>query len=238
MVNEKFRQNVAAWSFLDSNAPGGAGPAAGPAFADFFDRVLDLGRGLGGGSVLGDGQSAAAPESESGPLSLKERGSFILFLVHCFQSLEQDAVRPCVLRLVALPLWASLSTSRLRLELEEHPQLERRWDPAMARAGLESALRAARTALGAADAVAATKAAQTKVSRARQTVDAVKQWVQEEGPGGELAADDVQAKHGEVEAAAQAAAKVAEQEAKKEEKKKKRAKALVRCSPRLWLRRT
>lgn len=219
MVNEKFRQNVAAWSFLESTAPGDAESGAGPAFADFFDRVVGLGHGLGSG----------ASEPQSALLSLKERGAFVLFLVHCFQSLEQDAVRPCVLRLVALPLWASLSTPRLRLELEEHPQLKRRWDPAMARAGLESALRAAGVALGAADAIATTKAARAKVSQAQRTVDAVKQWMQEEGAGGGLAVDDVRAKHGEVVAAAQAAAKTAEPEAKKEEKKK-HSKASVRCA--------
>lgn len=43
------------------------------------------------------------------------------------QSLEDEAVRAQVLRLVSLPLWHALSRGRLQLELHDQPQLAKHW---------------------------------------------------------------------------------------------------------------
>lgn len=46
----------------------------------------------------------------------------------CLQSLEDEAVRAQVLRLVSLPLWHALSRGRLQLELHDQPQVKQgRW---------------------------------------------------------------------------------------------------------------
>ena len=87
MVNEKFRENVPAWD----------GFVGGPEkFAAFFGAVLAL-RG-----------NAAGWQTH-------ERVTYLLFIIHCFQSLEQEAVRKQALQLVSLPLWRALSRGRLQV---------------------------------------------------------------------------------------------------------------------------
>ena len=44
-----------------------------------------------------------------------ERVTYLLFAIHAFQSLENEAVRRQVLRLVSLPLWHALSRGRLQV---------------------------------------------------------------------------------------------------------------------------
>jgi intron-binding protein aquarius len=48
-------------------------------------------------------------------------------LISVPQSLENEMVRPLVLRLVSLPLWRALSAGRLQLELHAQPQLAKHW---------------------------------------------------------------------------------------------------------------
>lgn len=85
MINEKFRENVLAWE-------GFAGfPELLPAF---FQRLYSL-------------------KLES--LRMHERASFLHFLIHAFQSLENDTISKQILRLVQLPLWHSLSPGRLQV---------------------------------------------------------------------------------------------------------------------------
>lgn len=86
-MNEKFRENVPAWD----------GFVGGPEkFAAFFGAVLTL-RG-----------NAASWQTH-------ERVTYMLFIIHCFQSLEQEAVRKQALQLVSLPLWHALSRGRLQV---------------------------------------------------------------------------------------------------------------------------
>ena len=95
MVNEKFRENVPAWNAFSRQ------PEKFPAF---FARVLAL---LGGGSANSGGASALK--------QMHERVTFLLFIIHVFQSLEQEAVRSQALKLVSLPLWHALSRGRLQV---------------------------------------------------------------------------------------------------------------------------
>ena len=75
MINEKVRESVSAWSFLE---------AGGGDFAALFRRV----------SALLDPTTAATPAAASSrPLRVRERCWLLRFLIHCFQSLERDEVR-------------------------------------------------------------------------------------------------------------------------------------------------
>ncbi|KAJ7534618.1 hypothetical protein O6H91_13G103100 [Diphasiastrum complanatum] len=99
MVNEKFRDNVPAWRCFHDRED---------VFPSFFKRVLDI-------------------KNEDCTLTLKERTNYLLFMIHCFQSLEDKMVRSPVLRLVNLPLWQALSPGRLKMELFLHQQLRDHW---------------------------------------------------------------------------------------------------------------
>jgi intron-binding protein aquarius len=103
MVIEKQREGTSAWDTITSTGEG----SGGLKFDQFFCRVLLL--------------------REERPLSPHERLSHVAFLVYAFQSLENNAVRASALRLVSLPLYCSVSPSRLDLELSRRPGLKRAW---------------------------------------------------------------------------------------------------------------
>ncbi|CAI5501808.1 unnamed protein product [Closterium sp. Naga37s-1] len=73
-----------------------------------------------GGSVVGGGE-------EEYELSIYERVNYIVFIIHCFQSLENPLVRACVLPLVSLPLWHALSPACRERELHPHAHLLALW---------------------------------------------------------------------------------------------------------------
>lgn len=87
MVNEKFRENVPAWTGFSANMD---------KFPAFFNRVVRL-------------------QSSDRAWQTHERVTYLLFFIHAFQSLEQEAVRTQALKLVSLPLWYSLSRGRLQV---------------------------------------------------------------------------------------------------------------------------
>lgn len=101
MVNEKFRENVPAWACFHEREE---------VFQAFFKRVLSL-----------------KEEKEQRAMTIREKTNYLLFMIHCFQSLEDEKVRVPVLRLVGLSLWHSLSPGRLRMEFVQHPQLLDHW---------------------------------------------------------------------------------------------------------------
>jgi hypothetical protein len=45
-------------------------------------------------------------------MTVQERTNYLLFLINCFQSLEDEMVQRPVLKLVSLPLWHALSPGR------------------------------------------------------------------------------------------------------------------------------
>lgn len=92
MVNEKFRENVPAWSSFSVRAE---------ALPALFERIFAL----------------RAPATGPGgrPWHTHERVTYLVFAIHAFQSLENEAVRRQVLRLVSLPLWHALSRGRLQV---------------------------------------------------------------------------------------------------------------------------
>ncbi|TRZ02669.1 hypothetical protein DNTS_024402 [Danionella cerebrum] len=101
IINEKFRENVPAWEVFKK------APAH---FPFFFSRVMDL-----------------CLSGEKFGLSLKEQTVLLLFLDHCFNSLEVDLIREQVQKLVSLPMWMCLLPARLEQELKKVPKLEKFW---------------------------------------------------------------------------------------------------------------
>ncbi|XP_044292133.1 RNA helicase aquarius isoform X1 [Varanus komodoensis] len=102
MVNEKFRENVPAWETFKKKPEH---------FPFFFKRVLDA--------------SLAENDSE---FSLQEQTILLLFLDHCFNSLEVDLIRGQVQQLISLPMWMSLQPARLELELKKSSKLRKFWN--------------------------------------------------------------------------------------------------------------
>ncbi|KAI3662642.1 hypothetical protein L6452_47055 [Arctium lappa] len=98
MINEKFRENVAAWiCFYDGKDK----------FKEFLERVL----------CLKEGRS----------LSIAEKTNYLLFMINAFQSLEDDIVSKKFMRLASLHCWHSLSFGRFQMELCLNPDLIKKW---------------------------------------------------------------------------------------------------------------
>ena len=102
MVNEKFREGTTGLEMVTGD---------NAKFQSFFQRVVDL----------------DLPASST-VLDMKQKGSYILFLINVYKSLENPVVRRNALRYLSLPIWSALGPVRLRGELEQNPQLKIHWD--------------------------------------------------------------------------------------------------------------
>ncbi|KAM8833729.1 RNA helicase aquarius isoform 2-T3 [Synchiropus picturatus] len=102
IVNEKFRENVPAWEVFKKEQTH---------FPFFFKCVME-----------------ALLEGEKGGLTLKEQTIMLVFLDHCFNSLEVDLIREQVQQLISLPMWMCLLPSRLHHELKKVPKLQKFWN--------------------------------------------------------------------------------------------------------------
>ncbi|KAI9315690.1 P-loop containing nucleoside triphosphate hydrolase protein [Dichotomocladium elegans] len=105
VVNEKFRQRVSPWDTFAED------PVK---FAGFFDRVVRL---------------MVPPQSDQ--LSLHIRRIVLVFLIHCFQSLEHSMVRHECLKLVPITMWANFAHDARRDTIfGEFMQLRKLWNSA------------------------------------------------------------------------------------------------------------
>ena len=93
MLNEKFRENVPAWDGFASSSN---------LIPVFFQRLFSV---------------------EQASLKMHERNAVLVFFIHAFQSLENDAISKQVLRLVQLSSWHALSPGRLQASLLSPPLL-------------------------------------------------------------------------------------------------------------------
>ena len=109
MVNEKFRERVPAWLPFQKNPEN---------FPCFFKKVMDL-----------------ALNEE---ISLKEQTAVIIFLGHCFTSMEIELVRLQIQKLVSLSMWESLLDSRRNHEFKNIPKWKKFWKAIQKRDGKES----------------------------------------------------------------------------------------------------
>uniref|UniRef100_A0A2D4N562 RNA helicase aquarius N-terminal domain-containing protein n=1 Tax=Micrurus spixii TaxID=129469 RepID=A0A2D4N562_9SAUR len=102
MVNEKFRENVPAWETFKKKQQH---------FPFFFKRVL-----------------VASLADKDNEITLQEQTILLLFLDHCFNSLEVDLIREQIQQLISLPMWMGLQPARLQLELKKTPKLKKFWN--------------------------------------------------------------------------------------------------------------
>ncbi|KAL0969673.1 hypothetical protein UPYG_G00230650 [Umbra pygmaea] len=102
IVNEKFRENVPAWEVFKKEPTH---------FPYLFKCVIE-----------------AVLAGEPAVLTLKEQTILLLFLDHCFNSLEVDLIRDQVQQLISLPMWMCLLPSRLQHELKKVPKLQKFWN--------------------------------------------------------------------------------------------------------------
>ncbi|XP_077992997.1 RNA helicase aquarius-like [Glandiceps talaboti] len=100
MINEKFREKVPAWQVFKNN------PEHFPAF---FRKVLEL---------------SLAEESV---ISIREKALLLTFIIHCFNSLEEDLIREQVQRLLSLAMWKCLLPGRLEQELKANSKYKKFW---------------------------------------------------------------------------------------------------------------
>lgn len=98
MVNEKFRENVAAWVCFHDRKD---------VFKEFLERVIRL--------------------KEGRELNIAEKTNYLVFMINAFQSLEDEVVNEAVLRLADLKSWFSLSYGRFQMELCLNPGLVKKW---------------------------------------------------------------------------------------------------------------
>ena len=98
MINEKYREAVLAWEVF-KKAPNH--------FGHLFDSVMKL--------VLDE------------DIPLKQRTILIVFLDHCYNSLEVDVVRQQVQRTITIGMWQCLLPSRLQVELKKSSKLNKVW---------------------------------------------------------------------------------------------------------------
>ena len=111
MVNEKFRERVPAWtSFLKKPEK----------FPVFFQRVLEL-------SLKVKPKEELEGESTESKLDLKEQSFLLVFLDHCFTSMEVDIIREQVQKLVSLSMWEALLPKRRESELKKVPKWRKYW---------------------------------------------------------------------------------------------------------------
>nr|DBA14218.1 TPA: hypothetical protein GDO54_005219 [Pyxicephalus adspersus] len=103
MVNEKFRENVPAWETFKKKPEH---------FPFFFKSIME---------------ASVAEESES-DYTLHERTILLLFLDHCFNSLEVDLIREQIQQLISLPMWTCLQPARLAQELKKTQKLRKFWN--------------------------------------------------------------------------------------------------------------
>ncbi|CAF0926502.1 unnamed protein product [Adineta ricciae] len=99
MVNEKFRERVQPWDAIVANPDN---------FGRFLSRVMHL--------LL-----------ESDDLSIKEQTILVIFLDHCFNSLELDVIRSQIQKIVGLTIWSNLSSERREYEFDKTPKFRKLW---------------------------------------------------------------------------------------------------------------
>ncbi|XP_067030979.1 RNA helicase aquarius-like [Acropora muricata] len=101
MVNEKFREGVPPWETFKAKPQH---------FRDFFQSIMEL--------SLRDNEV----------ISVREQSIILVFLIHCFNSLEMDLIREQLQHLVSLPMWICLLPERLEQELKSVAKYRKYWN--------------------------------------------------------------------------------------------------------------
>lgn len=101
MLNEKFRERVQVWEAFTKNPKH---------FPGFFQQVLE-----------------ACLNESTMDFDLKEQTALIVFLNHCFNSMEVGLVRDEAKRLVSLSMWVALQRGRREFEFKKFPKWRKYW---------------------------------------------------------------------------------------------------------------
>jgi len=56
------------------------------------------------------------------------RRNLLIFLINCFQSLENPVVRVECMKIVSLPIWQNLTPSVRNEKFKAYPQFKKLWD--------------------------------------------------------------------------------------------------------------
>ena len=154
MVNEKFRERVPAWSSFQKQPKEFPGffhrvmelslKSTG-AFTGFTDPIPKLesedntiqepGEITNSQEASSNGETlptnSNGSDSSSGDdnekITLREQSMLLVFLDHCFTSLEVELVRDQIQRLVSLSMWVSMMEGRRDNELKACPEWKRFW---------------------------------------------------------------------------------------------------------------
>ncbi|KAI8086379.1 P-loop containing nucleoside triphosphate hydrolase protein [Halteromyces radiatus] len=103
IVNEKSRQRVSPWEIFSNDTA---------KFSALFDRVIHL-----------------AVPSESKTLPLRVQRIVLMFLILCFQSLENTTIRTECLKLVTIGIWQNLGHDDRREQiLNDYPPVRKLWN--------------------------------------------------------------------------------------------------------------
>lgn len=98
MINEKFRERVNVWdTFLEKPEH----------FSLLFANVCQL--------TLNE------------ELNIREKTNLLIFLIHCFNSVEVEMVRLVIQKYISMPIWICLTSNRLEHEFRKVPKLKKFW---------------------------------------------------------------------------------------------------------------
>ncbi|XP_053682709.1 RNA helicase aquarius isoform X2 [Sabethes cyaneus] len=102
MLNEKFREKVEVWKVFEERPD---------QFPVFFQQVLE----------------ACLEEITVTAFNMREQTALLVFLNHCFNSMEVELCRNQAKRLVSLAMWSCLQPKRREQELKEIPEWRKFW---------------------------------------------------------------------------------------------------------------
>jgi intron-binding protein aquarius len=103
MLNEKFREKVEVWKVFEKNTE---------EFPHFFQKVLE---------------ACLEEQKFYTPASMREQTALLVFLNHCFNSMEVELCREQAKRLVSLAMWSCLQPNRREQELKSIPEWKKFW---------------------------------------------------------------------------------------------------------------
>jgi intron-binding protein aquarius len=99
MLNEKFRERVEVWKVFEKNEKD---------FPGFFQQVLE---------------ECLVVKTPATPSYMREQTALLVFLNHCFNSMEVEMCRNQAKKLVSLSTWTCLQPSELGIELTCPPSI-------------------------------------------------------------------------------------------------------------------
>lgn len=102
LVNEKFREKIPAFDVFKRKPEH---------FGNFFSKITKI-----------------TLNADDYKLSMKERTSLLIFLIHCFNGIEVDLIREQIQKFVSFPIWCNISRARLEREFNQTPKFRKVWN--------------------------------------------------------------------------------------------------------------